>query len=312
MNSRDAATLLMVMEDSLKAAILKELDQFELVAITRATSQLGIVDQQAVDFAIADFNHRLTAADPISGDAALAEFLITNALPPETAKRVLAETFRSEKSPFEQLMDLPTEQIVEFAKRESPITIAFLLRNMKGDTVPSVLAHFDDRSIKAIILHMLNPTEPGPAVKEAFAAEILKYVSACQTSTRSESDISTVSDILNAIPPENARIILEHLETVEPKTAARIQQKLLSFTQCDEVEHAELRKAFEFVTPEIIALALRGMPDAFSEHMLGALGARARRMVEQEMVAETTAGAKDIEVARKTIVTAILRVRNPL
>ena len=302
----------MILEESLQSVILKELDESELVTITRATSQLGIVDQHSIDTAVAEFTQRFTLPEQIAGDAAFAERLITNALPPEIAKRVISETFQSEKSPFDQLMELPTEKIVEFALGESPITIAFLLRNMKGDIVPSILAHFDEASIRTVILHMLNKSEPAPAVKDAFSAEILNFVSLCQERNRPESDIVTVSEILNGIPPENARTVLDHIHSVEPRTAERIQQKLLSFTQCDEIEHSELRKAFEFVTPELVALALRGMPDAFCDHMLGALGARARRMVEQEMAAETNAGSKEIDAARKSIVVAILRVRTPL
>ncbi len=230
------------------------------MAITRATSQLGIVDQHSIDTAVAEFTHRFNLPDPIVGDSALAERIISNALPPDIAKRVISETFETEKSPFDQLIELPTEKIVEFAQGESPMTIAFLLRNMKGDMVPSILAHFDESTIKTIILNMLNQSEPAPAVRDAFSAEILRYVSSCQETNRPDSDIATVSDILNGIAPESARSVIEQIQAVEPRTAERIQQKLLSFTQCDEIEHSELRKAFEFVTPELIALALRGMP----------------------------------------------------
>src|SRR5262249_11525120 len=114
-----------------------------------------------------------------------------------------------------------------------------------------------------------------------------------------------VADILNRMAAEQAEDVLEALAEVKPEEAAILRTKMFSFMDLVPLALKARSVLLDKLQSEQIVMALRGTDPAFRDGVLSAIGARARRLIENEL---NTGGAtpKEIAAARKAISNLVL------
>ena len=106
-------------------------------------------------------------------------------------------------------------------------------------------------------------------------------------------------------PEAQAEEVLANIAEAKPEDAAVLRTKRFSFKDIVTLSVKARSVIFDKVSSEQIVLALRGTDAAFRDSVLSTLGARARRLVENELNSGS-ASQKDIAAARKAISSLVL------
>ena len=116
-----------------------------------------------------------------------------------------------------------------------------------------------------------------------------------------------VADILNRMEPEQAEDVLSSIAEAKPVDVAAVRSKMFSFNDVVTLPQKSKSVLFDRVSTEQITMALRGTDTAFRDTVLSALGARARRLIENELNGDG-GSAKEIAAARRAISTTVLQL----
>jgi flagellar motor switch protein FliG len=98
------------------------------------------------------------------------------------------------------------------------------------------------------------------------------------------------------------------LSEFRPKEAEKVKSLLFTFDDIVKLRPEAVAKLFDQVPPEQVVLALSGAEKELSEIILGALGSRSRRIIEQELASGANPSQKDVHKARRAIADLTLRL----
>ena len=107
--------------------------------------------------------------------------------------------------------------------------------------------------------------------------------------------------------PEQAEDVLSSIAEAKPVDAAALRAKMFSFNDLVNLPAKAKSVLFDRVPSEQITMALRGTDATFRDAVLSALGARARRLIENELNSDG-GSAKEIAAARRAISTTVLQL----
>ncbi len=101
--------------------------------------------------------------------------------------------------------------------------------------------------------------------------------------------------------------VLSSLAEVRPVDAAALRAKLFSFNDIVKLSPKARSVLFDKVPTDVVVLALKGTAADFRDTVLSAIGARARRLIENEL-SNGAGSAKEVNDARRTIATMVLEM----
>ena len=116
-----------------------------------------------------------------------------------------------------------------------------------------------------------------------------------------------VADILNRMEPEEAEEVLLSIAEAKPVDAAALRSKMFSFNDVVNLPPKSKSVLFDKIASDQIVLALRGTDAVFRGAVLSAVGARARRLIENEL-SSSGGSAKETAAARRAISTLVLQL----
>ena len=110
-----------------------------------------------------------------------------------------------------------------------------------------------------------------------------------------------MADIINKMDRDAMETVLASLANTRPKSAEILKGLLFTFDDIVKLTPRARTALFDQVPTDKLVMALKGTDPDFREIILQSLGARVRRMVEQEMAGSEPAPAKDVMEARRTV-----------
>jgi flagellar motor switch protein FliG len=300
------AVLLLAMDRSMASKLLKHFDSTELRDITRSAAELGSFPIADVDLLVDEFESRFTAGADLIGDAGGAEQLLNAALPPDQVSDIMSDVLGgSRKSVWERLATVPENAFATFLGRENPQVGAMILNRVDTACAARILAKLESGQRHEIARRMLTiRTVDNSMVR--FLEEILLedlLTNAEDTGTKAHS---RMADIINKLDKEQADAILANIGETRPQSAETLRSMLFAFEDVVRLPQRARLLLFEKVSGDHLVTALRGASPLIAEAVLSSLGARARRMVEQELASDASVNPKDIAKARRQIADMVL------
>lgn len=300
------AVLLLAMDRAMASRLLKHFDPVELRDITRSAAELGSFPIGEVDELVDEFEGRFTAGADLIGDVGGAEQLLNSALPPDQVSDIMSDVLGgSRKSVWERLSAVPDTAFASFLARENPQVGAMILNRVDTACAARILAKLEPGQRHEIARRMLTiRTIDNSMVR--FLEEILLedlLANAEDTGTKAHSRLA---DIINKLDKEQADAILANIGESRPQSAETLRSMLFAFEDVVRLPQRARLLLFEKVSGDHLVMALRGAPPLIQEAVLSSLGARARRMVEQELASDASVNPKDVAKARRQIADTVL------
>ena len=303
------AALLLALDKPIAGRLLKRLDSLELRQVTRAASELGAVNPATLETLIADFEVQFSSGAELLGSAGEAESLLSGALPPEEAAEILSDVLgNSNKAMWDRLSAAPEGALASYLLKEHPQTFAFVLSKLSSGAAAKIMAQTPRDLRNGLMRRMLSPRpvmDPMMRLLERTMHEDLLLNVARNTGADTHSKIA---DIINKMEREQIEDVLQSLAEDRPKDAETLRGLLFTFEDIAKLSLKARTTVFDRVPADRVVMALKGTDGAFRELILSSMGARARRMVENELNTGGPAQQRDVMKARRAIADAVLEM----
>ncbi len=301
------AALLLAMGKPLASRLLKHFDPAELKLITRSAAALGAVPMSALEELVEELAQQFSRGVDLRGTAASVEHLLGGVLPPEQVAEIMSDVLgNSNSSTWVRLSGLPEKDLAAYVGKEHPQTAALILARLTPEAAAKTLSLLsrDERNVLTRRMLSLRPVSEATLkiLETKLRDDLLNGAprDAGNTETR-------VADILNRMEPAQAEELLASIGETKPVEAASIRSKMFSFNDLVNLPAKSKSVLLDKIASDQIVLALRGTDAVFRDAVLSAVGARARRLIENEL-SSNGGSAKETAAARRAISTLVLQL----
>jgi flagellar motor switch protein FliG len=303
------AALLLAMGKPLAARILKHFDEEEIKQLAKSAAELGTVPRRVLDQIVEEFTGDLSVGSDLRGSIGEAERLLSGVVPQEQLAEIMQDVRGDHTGAvwprLSQMSELPVSQ---FLAREHPQVAAFVLSKAAPplaaavlETLPSDLRNELMRRMLTMKLVMDHPLK---ILEVVLSDELLR-----KAARNSGQDVhARIADIINRMKREHMDEVFEVLNEYRPKEAEKVKALLFTFDDLVKLTPEAVQKVFEQIPPERVILALQGADPTLTELILSSLGARNRRMIEQELQGGGNAAPKDVQKARRAVADLVLEM----
>ena len=302
------AALLLGMGKPLASRLLKHFDPIELKMITRSAAALGAVSIESLEGLVEELASQFSSGLDLLGSAAEVEHLLGGVLPPEQIADIMSDVLgNSNSSTWVRLSDLPEKYLGDYIAKEHPQTAALILSRLTPAAAARTLAVVPDDLRNELTRRMLALKPVNEPTIRILETKLRDDLLLNPVRDQAGAAQSRIADILNRMETDQMEAVLGALEQSRPVDAAALRSKLFSFVDVVKLSAKARSVLFDKVPTDLVVLSLKGTDADFRDTVLSAIGARARRLIENEL--NNGAGsAKEVNDARRTIANMVLEM----
>lgn len=299
-----AAILLLYLGEEVAGEVLRRLREDEIQRIVPLMAEMSQVPRGVVEEVVAEFLSLYEKKEEVvMGGREYLEKVLSKALGPEKAKRVLELITPEEEIPFSYLHKVDPSTLANYLRSEHPQTIALILSYLDRDKAAQVLAELPENLQSEVVYRIANLSRVVPEVIEDIE-EVLRQeikVSKAAPVVGAKKGRKVAAEILNQLGGQ-ADAILEKLKEKDPQVSEEIKEAMFVFEDLVNVDDRSLQKLLREVSKEDLALALKMASDELKEKIFRNLSERAAQMLQEDMEALGPVRVKDVEKAQQRII----------
>ncbi|OBV29988.1 flagellar motor switch protein FliG [Helicobacter sp. CLO-3] len=307
--SEKIAILLIQVGEELTSEIFKNLDIEGITEISKQIMQLKGTDKAIGGAVLEEFYAILQSNQYInSGGLDYARDLLTKALGPEEAKRILdklAKTMQSAKN-FAYLSKIRPQQLADFIVNEHPQTIALILAHMDASSAAETLGHFSDDNMRAeIAIRMANLGDISPNVVKRVSTVLENKLESLTSYKVEVGGPRAVAEMFNRLGQKAAKSTLSYIEQIDEQLANEIKEMMFTFEDIVNLDKNAIREILKVADKKDLTMALKAANDSLKQKFLDQMSTRASEQFIEEMQFLGAVRMRDVEAAQRKIVEAV-------
>jgi flagellar motor switch protein FliG len=301
-NPEKVAALLLAMDKTVAEGVMQHLDDTDLTLIARHGANLGVVQRSTLEGLVGEFEQLLAKNSGLQGTLDRVERLLQGVVPDDRYEAILADLRGgSTQAVWSRLSELPEAKLIPFLAKEHPQVAAIVLTKATPSCAAAVIGQMPTQRRNEVTRRMLaikHVMDPALEVLQAALNEDLL----AQSARQSAPDIhSRLANIINKLDRQRMEEVLSDLSDHKPKDTKRIRGLLFTFEDIAKLPPEARAKLIDQVPQDRVILALKGADANMINIVLSSTGARARRMIEQEIAGGAPVPPKEIAKARRAI-----------
>ena len=303
------AALLLAMGKPLATRILKHFDEDEIKDLAKSAAELGTVPRKVLDNLVDEFTDTLSVGTDLRGSIGEAQQLLAGIVSDEQLAEIMSDVRGDySRGVWPRLSQMPEIPVAQYLQKEHPQVAAFVLSKSAPPLAAAVLEMLPADLRNEIMRRMLTMKHvmdvPLKLLEAALGDELLR-----KAGRNAGQDIhARIAGIINRMKREHMDEVFEVLNEFRPKEAEKVKALLFTFDDLIKLTPEAAVKVFEQVPAERTILALHGADPQLGELILSSLGARSRRMIEQELQSGAQPPAREVQKARRTIADLVLQM----
>jgi flagellar motor switch protein FliG len=207
-----------------------------------------------------------------------------------------------------RLVKMPPPRLAEVIGGEHPAIAAAVFSALAPGAVAAILSETDAAFRAAVTGRMLTCAPPSAPVLRALEVALWGALAVEDPGVRVTATRRKVAAALNGLGREAASTVLDDLRRTDAESADALAAMLFDFDDVLRLDPAARSILFDGQPADRVITALHGAGAEMTAAVLGALGARARRMAEAELANGTAPPAATINAARRAIADAALQL----
>ena len=306
-----AAILLIALGPDVGGAVLKELREQEIEALTMQVFTTEAVKEEVRREVLADCYGMALAQGYVSnGGAAYAQEMLSTALGNEKAGEIMARLVSAVRPRhFDFLKDTDPYQLVNFIQEEQPQAIALILSHLPAVTSAKILAILQPEQRAEVAMRIATMERTPPEVIEGVEAVLRRRVSTILQSDYSMAGgVEHLAALLANVDRSTERLILDHLDKNAPELAAEVRKLTFTFDNLIQLDDPSLQRVLREVDARDLALALRGVADELRDKIFKNLSSRAAEMLKEDIGASGPVRMRQVEESQQRIVGIVRRL----
>ena len=290
--ARAVAALLLSLDESTAAGLLKALDARLLPRVAAAMAQLESESSKSATVE-PDWRRLALAFDgaqrvnPRARDEDELGRFLEHGLGAERGAAVLSEMreLRRLEKPFEAFERVPAARIVKALAGESTAARAVVLRYLSPRSAAGVLSALDPEESLRVVQRLSSAGAPRREIVDKVAgnlqSELARLASQPEPAQPSER-MRSIAEILKSADKDVGRKVLTELELKDKPVAEAIRGMMFTWEDLGTLDRRAMQKVLSTVDTGKLAMALKGGPAAVEANVLANLSARVRQMVAEE------------------------------
>ncbi|MEY9952189.1 flagellar motor switch protein FliG [Leifsonia sp. EB34] len=308
--AQKAALILMNLDQAAAARVMQQFSETESAEIAAEIVALNRVDRTQAEAALEEF-HELAVRHQarVSGGRSAAIGLLEASFGTERAAGVMSRVASSLAGrAFEFLDTAEPAQIALLLDGELSQTMATVLAHLRADQASRVLAALKPE-IRTDVAHCIATMgSVSPEVARTVADTLRSRAGSVVKITGQQDAIGGVQplvDIINRSSVANERALLEELDERDPELAAEVRSRMLTFADIVKLEPRDVQQVLRGIDVSMLAIAMKGSPDATREVIRANLSERNLEVLDEESSVLGSIRLSRVEEARAEIVRAI-------
>ena len=299
-----AAIVFLCLGEKRGSDLMRNLDDNDIQRITRAMTQLGAISVETVESVMLEFTQQVTNGSGVVGSYNTAESMLRKFLP-ETQVDEIMKDMRGpakERDLWKRFGALNETVIANYLKEEHEQTAAAILSNLSSDVAARVLPLLGTERMQNVVERMIGmeavPLHVLRQIEDTLKNDIMADA-AHPTSTEMQQ---RMADMFNKLDIAAFEEVAEVLEQRAPEPFALIKQRMFTFDDLMKLDQQSLAQIMRGLDGEMLPLALRGAKKEARDYFLGALPARSRDMLIEEMETMGPVRGRDVRAAQGAMV----------
>ncbi|MDY8108917.1 FliG C-terminal domain-containing protein [Fulvimarina sp. 2208YS6-2-32] len=312
-----AAVLLLALGAEGAARLLKHMAPSEIISLREAAAKLENVSPEQIDEVVEDFAATFKRGPIFPGPgqqmAELLKSALTNSeyedLFPDERQLAIQDLIDGDRrNVWEAVAGMEAEVLARKLSSEHPHIVAIIIAKLPSDTASLVVRAFETNVRNDVLKRMLQVKPLARPIQTLFEAHVRKTYLVTADDQKGESRHTILANVVNRLAKEASDELITYIEADRPDDAQELRRLLFAFEDIPTMPQKARLTLFDGVQVETVILALRGASDEIRETILSAQGARARRMIEAELLQESNATKDEIDGARRSIATRALEL----
>lgn len=299
-----AAILFLCLGEQRGSELMKKLDDVDIQKITRAVSGLGVVPAPLVEEVMTEFSETMANGGSVVGSLTIAENMLRSFLPPEQVTAILKEIRGplQERDLWSRLGAMNETVIADYLDGEHEQTAAAILSKLPTEIAAKALSRMAPERMQVVVERMIRmkavPADMMRQIEETLHRDLV----ASTAQSGAVEMQQRMADLFNKLDRETFDSLSGVLEQRIPADFAVIRQKMFTFDDLMKLDLQSLARVMRGLQGDTLPLALRGASKEVRDQFLGALPARSRDMLLDEMNTMGAVRARDVRAAQSAIV----------
>jgi len=298
-----AAALLLALGKENGAALWEQLSVDEIKELSAAMVDLGNVAAPVVEHLLLQFSSEVSTISSLHGSFETTERLLGNVLSGDRAKAIM-EDIRgpSGRTMWDKLSNVSETVLAAYLRNEYPQTVAVIMSKLKSEHAARVMAALPRDFAIDVIQRMLRmesvQQEIVGEIERTLHSEFMSNLSRSQRRDPHES----MAELFNALDRSTEEAMLTALDAKSPDSAERIRALMFTFEDLSNLLPTAIATVVKNADKRMMALALKGAPDAMKQLFLSSMTERAAKMMREDMAGMGPVRARECEEAQGQLV----------
>jgi flagellar motor switch protein FliG len=302
--SAAAAILLMLLDESEAATILKQLGPEEVRQLAKAMFDTANASEQQIGQALDRFvtRSRDVSALAIGADTRI-RTVINEAVGNVRADNILAAVApqRSAAS-LEMLRWMDVDAISGLLASEHPQVGALILSVLVPDVAARAIETLDEVLQADLVLRAAMLTSvPAAAIEDLEAVLASANVDGQRVAKQAIGGPSDVAKIMKKMPKQLSERTLRSLKKHDRVLAQTIEEEMFIFENLRDLDKKSLSAVLRSVDAAQLAIALKGADEEMVDMCLATMSQRAAETIRDEMAEMTMVKRADVDDAQKSV-----------
>jgi len=308
-----AAILIVALGDKIGGELMKQLNEEEVKAVSKAIARLEKVTPSQTEAVLEEFCQMTGAVGGGRGGFEYAKKVLANAFGAEGAKRIaehLPKGGAKLNKNLESLQKADPNQLSRFIMSEHPQTIALILSYLASSQAASLLANLPMPLRSDVILRIAQLDRVSPDVVARVSVVISeKLRSLGEVKMESHGGPRSVAEILNRMDGTMSEEILGSLSDEQPLVDA-IRHFMFTFDDLLLIDAMAMKEVVAKVDRKLLVVALKGTSDQLKNQFLQCMSMRGAEMLREDMDAAGPVRIRDVEGAQQQILEVVRQLES--
>jgi flagellar motor switch protein FliG len=310
---RKAAILLVAVGGDLAKEILRALPEADVQRLTEELAELRGITPEVSAEVLEEFWQLLETQNfMVHGGLDYAGRLLEETFGKQRAGDLMMLVRRSQEAAHGNLAKLQRtdpQQLGKLLDVEHPQTIALVLAHLDPKRASMVLENLSEEHKVVSIQRLAEMRQFSPEMAQKVAHILHRRLeSVGDTARKSYSGFKAVADLLNRLPAEESKKIIETIEDGQPELALSIRNLMFTFEDLVTVPPATIREIVSGVDKRQLAMALRGANEELRAQIFKSMSSRAVEMLKEDMEVLGPVRSREVAQAQQEILNLARRL----
>ena len=302
-----AAVLMIMIGDEAASTLYRNLPEKDVQEITQEIASMDYVTPQIGADVLKEY-HRLSKTQQYlaQGGEPFAKKLLIRAFGEATAQDLLFQVERAEEAragDLDSLRRADPQQLAKFLEGEHPQTVALITAHLEVRQAAELVSLLSEKVRADVVRRLAEMNQFSTDMAQKVSLILNKKLqSVVKARQRGYSGLKAVADMMNRMPQDLVKAILENVEANDANVALSIRNLMFTFEDFLSTPEASIREIVSALDKKTLGTALKNSSEEVKSHFFKCMSSRAVEMLKEDMEVMGPTRTREIQHAQQEAV----------